>query len=188
MAWYSINLIATCTSFAFNRAAEARLLIGCPVVLLSAHDLLLIGVLHLLRVREVLHLRHLRVPINWNLDLRLLRSDLHGWCHDLDGERDDLSFTKLVPTIVLDEELEDVVDADQLAMERSRHLWYQRVKIFPQILGSILVEILFLAWNLDREDLIDRFPCSTAFKFNINNVSDLFTDPLYVGISFVASN
>ena len=135
-----------------------------------------------------MHLRHLRVPINWNLDLRLLRSDLHGWCHDLDGERDDLSFTKLVPTIVLDEELEDVVDADQLAMERSRHLWYQRVKIFPQILGSILVEILFLAWNLDREDLIDRFPCSTAFKFNINNVSDLFTDPLYVGISFVASN
>ena len=98
-------------------------------MLLSAHDLLLIGALLRLLVREVLRLRHLRVPINWNLHLRLLRSDLHGWHHELDGKGDDLPFTNLVPTIVLDEELEHVVDANQLAMERSRHLRHQRVKI-----------------------------------------------------------
>ena len=154
MYWYSLNLIATCAGFAFNRAAEARLLIGSPVMLLSAHDLLLIGVLHLLSVREVLKLRHLRVPINWNLHLRLFRSDLHGRHHDLDGEGDDLPFTKLVPAIVLDEELEDVVDVDQLAMERSRYLWHQRVKVSPQVLSRFLVVIL-LGWNLKREDSID---------------------------------
>ena len=126
---HSFYFIATCAGFAFNRAAEARLLIGGPVVLLGAHDFLLILVLHLLRVREVLWLRHLRVPIDWNLDLRLLISDLHGRRHDLDGERDDLPFAKLVPTRVLDEELEDVVDVDQLAVERGRHLRHQRVKV-----------------------------------------------------------
>lgn len=65
-----------------------------------------------------------------------------------------MPFTKLVPTIVLDEELEDVVDVDQLAMEGSRHLWQQRVEVSPQIISRVLVVIL-LGWNLKREDPID---------------------------------
>ena len=45
-----------------------------------------------------------------------------------------------------------------------------------------------MAWNLEREDLIDSLSRFAAFKFEINDVLDIFTDMGNVGISFVASD
>ena len=81
-------------------------------MLLRAHDFLLIGILHRLSVREVLWLRHLRIPINRRLYLWLLISDLHGRHHNLYRQGNDLALAQLVPAIVLNEELEYVIDAD----------------------------------------------------------------------------
>ena len=44
--WHSNDLFSSWTGFAFNGATEARLLVGCPVLLLGAHDFGLVIILH----------------------------------------------------------------------------------------------------------------------------------------------
>ena len=60
-------------------------------------------------------LSDVRVPSDRCLDL-LLGDDLHGWLQDLDRQGDDQAFAELVPTVVLDEDFEDVGHLDELAL------------------------------------------------------------------------
>ena len=60
-------------------------------------------------------LSDVRVPSDRRLDL-LLGDDLHGWLQDLDRQGDDQAFAELVPTVVLDEDFEDVGHLDELAL------------------------------------------------------------------------
>ena len=121
------------------------------------------------------------------MHLGLLRGDHHGRHHDLDGQGHDLTLAILVPAIVLDEKLEHVVDVDQFAVEGGRYLRQQRVQILRYLVLSFLVEV-FLVRDLERENPIDGLTFFTSFKFDIDNVFDLFTNSFSSCTSFVAAN
>ena len=103
-----------------------RLRIGLPLLLIRLHHTRQVALVRLHRLRTVLVYRvhrnsqvnlllHLRIPVLWGSHLDL-RHDLHGRLHDLDWKRHTVSFTKLIPRIVLHETLESVGNLNQLAL------------------------------------------------------------------------
>ena len=113
----------------------------------------------------------MRVPVHWHLWLGLLWRDilLHGRHHDLDGERDDLTLAILIPTVMLYEELQHVVDIDNSTVERSGNLGNKRLEgsIYP-FHGFLIV--LFLHRYLHLKSTIRPCACRTALEFQIDEV------------------
>lgn len=149
-----------------------------PKLLLSDHHLLLIVVWLLVELLwrhfcKVLGLVDLRLPAFWNLNL-LLHGELRRRRHDLDGERDNLALTNLIPCAVLDEKLEHVVDIDATAVERGGKCGQQRSEA---CLNSVIVTflVLLLHWDLNREEAVRRLPCFDSVELVIDNIDDLLT-------------
>ena len=149
-----------------------------PVLLLRGHDLGLVrshrgrSALRSL-VGELLRLEELRLPVGGGLHL-LRGNDCHGRLHDLDRLGDDSAFTNLVPGFVLHKELKDVVDADQLALERCREGMEHWVLIRMHLGFQAVINQLILCGDIQLKSAVDFLTCSTTRILHGEEIINLF--------------
>ena len=162
-----------------------------PVLFFGHHDLL-----------EVLTSRwHFFFLVHWNCKVDLLldlwipscwsghihvRYYLEGWLKNLDWQRYDVPFAKLVPGVMLHEALQSVLDRDELACHSCRETPQHDYFVWMNFLFDVQF-VHILLWNLNLESKIPFLTCWAPMLFIGDEVLGPSCRPMGAVVTFVVS-